>query len=239
VRKAALAGPACRVCGSPDVRRSERRSFLDGLLSCLFLVPLRCRHCRARFYRFWRPAPKEPLEPSPDQPRAPLIVMPPRQFPPVELDYGVPERPRRRIVDATPVLPSPAAPPPVIIVEPVRFTAGGAILILESDLSIRKLLRRLLERRGHFTREIEHAADLASELRERRVDLLIVDPVLLGPNGMDAAFAFTRPYPNLKILALSLESRPGSAIPDRCLTLTKPFSLDTFVESVDRLLIPK
>jgi DNA-binding NtrC family response regulator len=143
----------------------------------------------------------------------------------VEPSRTQPERPLPRLVE-----------PPPIAAEPVRFTRLRSILILESDPSIRKLLRRLLHRRGYFTHEVLQPEDLPAELRERRVDLLITDTPLMDASGSDGALALTRVYPNLKILALLSESPNGVEIAGRSLALTKPFSLETFLECVDRLI---
>jgi CheY-like chemotaxis protein len=221
VRRVAIGAPPCPYCGSDDVRRSIRRSFREFLFACLLLAPFRCRKCQWRFFRVWRPAPKN----LPEPPRAPVLVMP------------------RQVLEIDPIQPYPVEivehiEPPPILVPPVRLIRPRSILILESDLSIRKLLRRLLDRRGYFTHEVAGPDDLAAELRERRVDLLVVDGALMGMNGLDAAFALAGVNPKLKILALSLESPDPAGIPARCLALTKPFSLESFLESVDHLLEP-
>ena len=220
---------ACPACGSPDVRRSQRRGFLDLALACLFLAPYRCRHCRLRFFRVLRPVAKNTEE----APRAPLIIMPRQvlEIDPVEpapVESIQPERPLPRLIE-----------PPPVVAQPLRFTRPRSILILESDLSIRKLLRRLLDRRGYFTHEVNKPEDLPIELRDRRVDLLILDAALMGDSGLDSAFALAHVHPDLKVLALSLESLDDAEVPERCLALTKPFSLETFLESVDRLLDPR
>ena len=112
------------------------------------------------------------------------------------------------------------------------------MLILEGDLSIRKLLRRLLERRGHFTVEIARTDSIASELRDRRPGLLVIDISEMPAVGLDALSEFTRAHPGLKILVLSVDPLPDAEVPGRVLTLLKPFSLDRFVDCVDRLLGP-
>ena len=228
VRRVAIGATRCPWCGSNDVRRSIRRTFRDFSFACLFLAPFRCRKCRARFFRVWRPDFKKPAEP----PRAPVLVMP------------------RQVFEIDPVQPYPVEiveeiEPPPILVPPVRLIRPRSILILESDLSIRKLLRRLLDRRGYFTCEINQPEDLATELRERRVDLLIVDAshlinasLLSDASPLRTAFGLADVHPHLKILALSLESPNPAEIPARCLALTKPFSLESFLESVDHLLEP-
>jgi CheY-like chemotaxis protein len=210
VRKLAVTARSCANCGSPEIRPSNRRNALDILLACVFLAPYRCRVCRGRFYRMWRPS----LQRPPVPPAAPLLVMP-------------------RPVTAS----KPSAQPPAGAPVPLApdFSGPGAVLILEDDLSIRKLLRRLLERRGHFAVEIAQADDLAAEMLDRRVDLLIVD-VSTVEAGVEAVFEFARALPSLKILAISGEPLRANEIPDRLLVLPKPFPLDSFVDGVDRLL---
>ena len=122
--------------------------------------------------------------------------------------------------------------------QPLPAAQPGSILILEDDLSIRKLLRRLLDRRGYFTVEISDAADLAAELLERRASLLIVDVSAAAENGEKDVAALRDAHPALKILALSAEKLPVIEIPGRLLVLLKPFPLDSFVDCVERLLEP-
>ena len=74
VRKLAVVGRFCANCGSPEIRPSNRRNALDILLACLFLAPFRCRVCRERFYRIWRPSLQRRLIRR--SPSAPLLVMP-------------------------------------------------------------------------------------------------------------------------------------------------------------------
>ncbi len=246
-RRLAVAGRSCASCGSPAIRPSNRRNALDILLACLFLAPFRCKVCHDRFYRVWRPSLQRPTEPPP----APFLVVPPRRtllnleameapsrtpepIPPQDNEpqlVPVPE------VQAIPSLPVERAAASEREISPPRLArpTSGPILIFESDLSIRKLLRRLLERRGYLTVEVAEAGDLGRELRDRRAHLLIVD-VSAPQIGIHAVVELARAYPNLKILALSAEKLPESEIPSGLLALPKPFPLDRFVECVDRLL---
>jgi len=135
------------------------------------------------------------------------------------------------------IAPAPIASP---VAEPEPSPALPAatpapILILESDLSIRKLLRRLLERRGYNTVEVAEAEDLAGQMLDRPVDLLVVD-VSAVEAGVEAVVKLARALPSLKILALSAQPLPDNETADRLLVLPKPFPLDSFVESVERLL---
>jgi CheY-like chemotaxis protein len=252
-RMLAVTGRCCADCGSPEIRPSNRRNAVDVMLACLFLAPFRCRVCRGRFYRVWRPSLQRP--PDSEPPAAPLLMTPPRRT------FLNLEATERRRIEPQPMHPSnhdpqliPVPHPEieirggdVIDVKPAKDAAPvetsqpipatpGPILILETDLSIRKLLRRLLERRGYLTLEMSQAADLAGALRDRRADLLIVDVSAVPETGVAGLVALAHAYPKLKILVLSAESLQGSEIPGRLLALPKPFALDRFVDCVDRLL---
>jgi CheY-like chemotaxis protein len=244
-RKLALAGRTCSNCGSYDIRPSTSRNALDVLLACVFLSPFRCRDCRERFYRFGRPS---LFRPSP--PVAPLLVMPARR----QTANAAPISPARIEPETlSPPHNSPHRMPPgrtngpprsafierlemgMRSPQPLPSLPPGAILILAGDLSIRKLLRRLMERRGYQTIEIAASTDLAAELASRRVDLLVVDVADAGVHGIQAV-QLARAHPELKVLALASEPLQDYQIPGRLLTLLKPFPLDRFMECVDRLL---
>lgn len=247
-RKLALAGRTCSNCGSYDIRPSTSRNALDILLACVFLSPFRCRDCRERFYRFGRPSMFRP-----EPPVAPLLVMPTRRqavsseraSPPViEPETLSPPRtpPHRMPPDRK---NGPARPALIERIEtgmrspqPLPNLPPGAVLILAGDLSIRKLLRRLLERRGYQTVETAESATLAAELERRPVDLLVVDVADAGVHGVQGALELARAHPHLKVLALAAEPLQGNQIPGRLLTLLKPFPLDRFMDCVDRLLKP-
>jgi len=237
IRKLAVTGRSCARCGSPEIRPSNRRNALDILLALVLLAPFRCRVCRGRFYRIWRPS----LQRDPDPPVAPLLLMPARRkifaLDPIEPrriqpEARQPQRPQPEVVPS-PVKAEPSPPPPAIPAP----AALGAILILEDDLSIRKLLRRLLDRRGYHTVEVARAEDLAGQLLDRTVDLLIVD-VSTAETGVEAVVKLALALPSLKILALSAEPLLANVIPGRLQVLPKPFPLDTFVNGVDRLVKP-
>jgi CheY-like chemotaxis protein len=248
-RKLAVVGRSCAACGSTEIRPSNRRNALDILLACVFLAPFRCRVCRERFYRVWRPSLQRPRNP----PSAPLLVVPSRRSSVLKLNVVEP-----RSIVPDPVESKSVQPhllPPELKTDMIAPTSigssevgavprlatpvpavPGAILILESDFSIRKLLCRLLERRGYPTVEIARAEDLASALRKLPADLVVMDVTIAGPNGMKALLALARVHPHLKILALSPEPVEASVIPGRLLALPKPFPLHSFVDCVDRLL---
>jgi CheY-like chemotaxis protein len=245
-RKLALAGRTCSNCGSYDIRPSNSRNALDILLACVFLSPFRCRHCRERFYRFGRPSLFRPAPPV-----APLLVIPARRqaanVEPISPPRIEPEtlRPPRNLPHRMPP-GRKSGPPRSAFIErletgmrspqPLPTLPPGAVLILAGDLSIRKLLRRLVERRGYQTIETAESGQLAAELERRPVDLLVVDVADTGVHGIHGVLELARVHPDLKVLAIASEPLQDNQIPGRLLTLLKPFPLDRFMECVDRLL---
>ena len=99
--------------------------------------------------------------------------------------------------------------------KPLPDMSPGSVLILEGDLSIRKLLRRLLDRRGYKTVEVAQAADLETELRNGFADLLVIDVSESEPIGTPALVSLARAHPGLKILALSVEASQSHQLPGR------------------------
>jgi CheY-like chemotaxis protein len=248
----AIAGRTCVHCGSQDLRPSLRRNSLDILLACAFLTPYRCRRCRARFYRFWRWRSEAP----PDPPVAPLLVMPARRdvlnmaaiFPPmIEPEAFEPEallpKPGEPRMLAPETKGAPFNPTFIQRLEsgmrsprPLPEGSPGTILIFEGDLSIRKLLRRLLERRSYTVLEISQPGDLQIELGKSSADLLVIDVSADSAIDFATLASLARAHPYIKVLALSARSSNEQEIPGQLAVLEKPFSLDRFVDAVDRLL---
>ena len=208
--------PLCRVCGSSDVRRSERRGLLDLLFALFFLAPFRCRLCRERFYGLWRP-----FQPIDEPSEAQVFVM---RRPVFEISPGesASERlPAGNAADATDL---------------GRSGHGRTIALCEGDISICKLLHRVLERRGYAVEEVHDGADLLAQVRERQVDLVVIDVAHLNAETREAVRSLSRVRDDLKLLLMFAEPVPVREPDERVAILVKPFSLDVFVESVERLL---
>jgi two-component system cell cycle sensor histidine kinase/response regulator CckA len=119
------------------------------------------------------------------------------------------------------------------------------ILLVEDDVSLRKGIRRLLERAGYAvltaatsTEAMERAAD-----RNVTIDLLVTDVVLPGVTGRQVAEVLQRARPGLRVLYISgydesdLSAqgnvRPGDAF------LQKPFAVEALLRRVRALLEPE
>jgi two-component system, cell cycle sensor histidine kinase and response regulator CckA len=117
-----------------------------------------------------------------------------------------------------------------------------AILVVEDDAALRRLIVRMLHRGGFATLATGRAADGLSIVRQRQgvVDLAIVDIVMPGMSGLDLATDFDREYPCLKILYISgyVDSIVADVLsrrsPDRM--LLKPFTERTLLGRVHLIL---
>lgn len=122
-----------------------------------------------------------------------------------------------------------AAPAPIAVMRPLAPQPATTVLIHASDVSIRKLLRRLLERRGHAV--IETAAGETMDA----VSLVVADLTADAPTRVELD-AIAEAQPAVKVLLLVSDTGLASTLPERVVMLQKPFALDTFVDTVDRLL---
>src|SRR5260370_41210512 len=134
-------------CGLKNSRHAPRRRLIDGVIAVFFLAPFRCRNCRHRFFRFSKrigndftlahseSPPSTPARPHVEEERS--TALPPEQPAP---DQPAPEQPA------------------------IEIETAGSILIIDSDPAIRKFLRRVLERYGYRTSELDDAKNLVPEL---------------------------------------------------------------------------
>jgi len=195
----------CPRCGRNDVRQSIRRSIGDRVMACFGLSPYRCRACRNRFFRF-------PLGNGNGTIVEPVV------------DISEP------IVPAVTVDIQPVTPSSPLAYIPVAYS----LLIVSRDPAIRKLLCKLLTRPGYHTHELADASDLSSEMRGRKVDLLIIDLDLREQQELEAVAELRRKHSNFGVIALSglrIAGIPGAIV------LPKPFRREQLLESVQSALV--
>ena len=116
------------------------------------------------------------------------------------------------------------------------------ILIIDDDVQILKMLRKMLELEGH---EVVDATDGNKGLklyREDPTDLVITDIVMPEKEGIETIVDLRREFPEAKIIAMS---GGGHVEPEAYLhmakgfgaqrTLTKPFGKEELVEAIGAL----
>ena len=141
------------------------------------------------------------------------------------------------VVDISePMVPEMAiAVPPVQAEHPLAYIpVAYSLLIVSRDPAIRKLLCKLLTRPGYHTHELADASRIPSELRSRKVDLLIIDLDLPEQQELEAVSALRSKYSRFSVIALSglrIAGTPGAIV------LPKPFRREVLLESVQSALV--
>lgn len=119
------------------------------------------------------------------------------------------------------------------------------ILLVEDELAVREVTRRILARHGH---EVLAAGSPGDALRvlanhEWPLGLLLTDVVMPDMSGKELAEQITKIQPNLPVLYMSgyneeIVSRHGALEPGAPL-LKKPFDAESLVASVQEVLVSK
>src|ERR1700682_5056291 len=68
--------------------------------------------------------------------------------------------------------------------ENIRTSMAQHILVVDDDQEIRTLLAEYLERNGYRVSTLPDGRELARALEERAVDLLVLDLMMPGPDGL-------------------------------------------------------
>lgn len=117
------------------------------------------------------------------------------------------------------------------------------ILIIEDDLTIREVLRQILEHAGYEIMEASDGKEGISLYRERQADLIITDIIMPKKEGLETIVDLRAGFPEVKIIAISGSGRLG---PETYLELAegfganrllnKPFGHEELLEAVQDLL---
>jgi CheY-like chemotaxis protein len=120
----------------------------------------------------------------------------------------------------------------------IPLSKGETVLLVEDDLSILKLSKRILEELG-YTVIPSNSPSEAIRLAEKqlsKINLLITDVVMPEMNGRELSLHLQSFYPNLKILFMS--GYTANVIAHRCVLeagvnfISKPFSKENLAVKV-------
>ncbi|MDY6952940.1 MAG: response regulator, partial [Thermodesulfobacteriota bacterium] len=117
------------------------------------------------------------------------------------------------------------------------------ILVIDDDVQIRRMLRKLLEGTGYEVTEAPDGRQGISLYRQDPCDLVITDIIMPDKEGLETIRELRRDFPHVKIVAIS---GGGRASPDEYLhmaksfgakrTLAKPFDQKELLEAVQELV---
>jgi DNA-binding response OmpR family regulator len=122
------------------------------------------------------------------------------------------------------------------------------IIVLEDDELCRSMIVKILRKAGYDPDQAANYEQLMKRCRDRNtpVKLLVVDLLLPGRHGTEAALQLVAMYPGLKMLFVSGTPLEGWDQPDvdrfqrlpeeATRFLLKPFSPATLVATIDRML---
>jgi two-component system cell cycle sensor histidine kinase/response regulator CckA len=123
-----------------------------------------------------------------------------------------------------------------------RAAAGATILLVEDDVAVRNVVRRLLERHGYKVLEVPNGSQALTTIADPTpaIDLVISDIVMPEMSGLELRERLRTIRPTLPLLLMSGYSQeaitrlgnPASVGP----MVEKPFTARSILESVRRVL---
>ena len=122
---------------------------------------------------------------------------------------------------------------------PTQGLTVARILVIDDEISIRAMLRDMLEGEGHQVIEAPDGAVAMKQCRDQSVDLIITDILMPEKDGLEVIREIRRLAPDTKVIAIS-GGNPQVHV--RFLdiakhlgayrTIDKPFALHTLLDAV-------
>ncbi len=115
-----------------------------------------------------------------------------------------------------------------------------SILLAEDDDSMRRFLKKALERAGHDVVDASQGDEALTELQLREFDLLLTDIVMPVMDGIELARRAAEIDSSMKIMfitgfaAVALNAQEQA--PEDTTVLSKPFHLKDLVNEIDRVI---
>jgi two-component system cell cycle response regulator CpdR len=118
--------------------------------------------------------------------------------------------------------------------------AMAAILLAEDDDSMRRFLKKALEKAGHSVVDAAQGDEALTELQLREFDLLLTDIVMPVMDGIELARQAAEIDPDMKIMFITgfaaVALNPANRAPQDAKVLSKPFHLKDLVQEIDRVI---
>jgi CheY-like chemotaxis protein len=116
----------------------------------------------------------------------------------------------------------------------------GTILVVDDDILVRRMVRRVLERVGHRVLEAGNGLDALDALESDWPDLVVTDIQMPRMNGLELLIEARKRHPGLRVIAMSgssgREGRQGVLLLARDLgaarTLEKPIQMAALLDAV-------
>ena len=113
------------------------------------------------------------------------------------------------------------------------------ILAVDDQETIQQVIRDLLEMTGHEVLVAGHGQEALDILENHRVDIITVDLLMPGMNGIELIRRQREAFPDVKAMIISGAKDLLSCLPpefDGVPQISKPFSPDELCDAVAKLL---
>lgn len=117
-------------------------------------------------------------------------------------------------------------------------SSSPLVLLVDDDLQVRELCRRVLTRRRFEVLPAASAEDALHVLREepRRIALLLSDVEMPGLSGVELAKSLRRTHEGLPVLFITGSVNVDPTLAPPTLVLRKPFRVSGLMTAVEALL---
>ena len=115
------------------------------------------------------------------------------------------------------------------------------ILIVDDSDVVRHGIRTFLERSGYVCIEATGGAEAITKARQSRPDLIVMDLVMPGINGIEATSVIRSTMPRVPIIAFTMYESMAKAMTSRLAidtVVSKPDGLTKLVECIQSVLGP-
>ena len=117
----------------------------------------------------------------------------------------------------------------------------ATILVVDDEESIRSLLKEVLERAHHRVLEARDGQEGLALYQQNKVDLVLMDILMPGTDGLETTLQLTREYVDAKVIAMTGAQGDRNFLDvaklfgARCV-FEKPFDLDKLVQAINEEL---
>ena len=116
----------------------------------------------------------------------------------------------------------------------------ATVLVAENDSDQREVLEDIIRNQGHSVVGVDNGQDATNELNKRRYDLAILDVHMPKKDGSVVMEEALRQGLNVPMILISAFASDAASrrllLSGATLVLSKPFSLELLIESLERVL---
>lgn len=125
----------------------------------------------------------------------------------------------------------------------MKSTEKGKVLLVDDEDNICQIMMNYLQSEGYETMVAHNAAEALKTVNEKKLDLLVVDVVLPDVDGYtlarqlrDNEKTFLTPVIMISAKKKDYKDKLSGFLSGACDYLTKPFTKEDFIKSVDKVL---